>query len=197
MIHMPTEFEDILTDLDSEFKRAFPNRNYQEEYKKIEQKIQKENFSYDVFLRILMYKRSGGCEIDEETVRKTIESIKNSPDEEKMHTIMKMKLKGTQHMPTASALLHFLFPENFAIVDKNTWRAFKKLAKGKYRNFCDIDPDDIKDACKKDVKQYQVYNKFVIKLKKHHKKERLRDIEKALMIYGKKIYGKKIARDSE
>ena len=44
MIHMPTEFEDILTDLDSEFKRAFPNRNYQEEYKKIEQKIQKENW---------------------------------------------------------------------------------------------------------------------------------------------------------
>lgn len=177
------KFEKILKNLDAEFENTFPakTRDYNAEYKKINEKRRKDGLSYEVFLRILNYKRRIKTEIDDERVKDAIRNVKNCQEIKEKITILE-DLDGVR-LPTASAILHFFDPKKFVIVDKYTWTAFRKLSKKReYQNFCKIKSNEIDENY--NIEQYPIYNEFVINLSKcFHKTPR--EIETALMIYGK------------
>ena len=183
------DLKKILKNVYTEFEKTFPpkKRNYKAEYRKINEKLQEDNFSYEVFLRVLNYKRRIKTEFDEEKVSGAVEKARKSQSiKDKLDALMALDGVG---FPTASAILHFLYPKKFVIVDKYTWIAFRKLSKEQeYQKFCKIKSNKIDENY--NHKQYPIYNEFVINLSKHHHKTP-REIENALMIYGNKETPKK------
>ncbi len=163
----------------------------EEEYYKLEEMMKGKDcrgvLDLVEFLRIRNFKAQVPAETDEKLIKektqKAIEIAKcenpeeiKDPKEIKEALRLLCELEGVE-VPIASAILHFAYPDNYAIMDRYCWLRAIKEAEGRNLN-------KNYGTKKKARENYIIYLEIIKRCKR--KNERLRDIEKRWFDEGRK-----------
>jgi endonuclease III len=152
------------------------DKQLDKEYKFILKISKENNKEYLKYLLIFAFKGQRPFHIKSEEVAKYWNNLSEKDEDLEKSFEMLQKLDGVG-FSTASAILHFKFPDNFAIIDNNVLIGIKKGGKNPL--------GEIK--WKKEKSKLETYKKYLEFIRKKAEKEKisLRDVEKRYFEMGR------------
>ncbi len=155
------------------FGEEFKGKNYLKQYNQISKKT---NMDLEKFFMIRNYKSqtpiSPNIVSQIKDINKAIVIAKDDKNLEKSFEIL-LSIDGIA-LPTASALLHFAYPNKYPIIDKYVYSAMKD----KKRNL---------PYTKNKLKTTKVYKEYLKYVKKHKGNNSITIFDRNMMIKGKKL----------
>lgn len=172
-----------------EFAKKYDEEKYDKLYKQVVNMFKdKEFLGFENTLCVLNFKANVKINDAEKNIKVyTKEAFDNKKElEEKIASLMKIKGVG---FPVASAILAFRFPDEYAIIDKFSWKTCYGELNEKEKNELKEKLPEGEKTKQKIEKCKKYYRKYIDCIRKIKEKtgESYRTIEKALMMKGKEL----------
>lgn len=148
----------------------------EKEYSLIRKNISKNNLNLKSYLNIHNFKAQINVELDENKIKKVTNKAFNLAKQNKTEEAIEelCKLIGVA-VPIASTMLHFAFPDKYAIMDVYCWNAVRKIDKNLPKHY---------GFGKRAIKNYSKYMKIIRDVAKKQNKS-LREIESKWFYQGR------------